>query len=308
MAIPKLEKDLANISKLDDNPNDVGGLEPNELKAEFDQAGLDIKEYINQELLPYLEGIQAAASLGIQTISGMSDAKTIQEALEALKLAIDNTATGAIPDASLAGSKLVSEAITSREIAAAAVRGAHIADDSVPGEKLEDNSVAGEKLEDESLESRHYGKTSIKDEHIADLTITGGKVKDGTLTAKKFAAGSVQTTAIADDTVTHDKLANDAKPIYFTNVPIPQTLWQKDENSAYAAEGYTYKAVIYDSRITENHFVECVPEIKVIHCGALCIVVNSFNGGFEIYAKYALEDFVFYTVVATPCGNSLEME
>ena len=78
MAIPKLEKDLANISKLDDNPNDVGGLEPNELKAEFDQAGLDIKEYINQELIPYLEGIHAAASLGIQTISGMSNAKTIQ--------------------------------------------------------------------------------------------------------------------------------------------------------------------------------------------------------------------------------------
>ena len=306
MALPKLEKDLANISKLDDNPNDVGGLEPNELKAEFDQAGLDIKEYINQELLPYLEGIQAAASLGIQTISGMSNAKTIQEALEALKLAIDNTATGAIPDASLAGSKLVSEAITEREIAASAVHGTHIADDSVPGEKLEDNSIAGEKLEDETLESRHYGKTSIKDEHIADLTITGGKVKDGTLTAKKFAAGSVQTTAIADDTVTRNKLAPNARTFHFDNLPITQNMWQIDENTQWAKEGYNYKATFYDERITENHYVQCVPELKVT--SELCAICESFDGGFHIYAEYALEDFIFYNVVVTPCGEALELE
>jgi len=303
MAIPKLEKDLANISKLDDNPNDVGGLEPNELKAEFDQAGLDIKEYINQELLPYLEGIQAAASLGIQTISGMSNAKTIQEALEALKLAIDNTATGAIPDASLAGSKLVSEAITSREIAAAAVSGAHIADDSVPGEKLEDNSVAGEKLEDETLESRHYGKTSIKDEHIADLTITGGKVKDGTLTAKKFAAGAVQTTAIGESAVTHEKLGDDARPFYFENVSLPSSAWASD--TRFASNGYPYKATLNLKGVTANHYCYVGFPLEIAESGDICRIIESFNGGIYFWGNSIPDDITILTIACIPCGNPL---
>ena len=36
LVIPFLEDDLDNIQKLDDEPNDVGGLTAAELKAEFD--------------------------------------------------------------------------------------------------------------------------------------------------------------------------------------------------------------------------------------------------------------------------------
>lgn len=56
LVIPELDEDLDVIQKLDDEPNDVGGLTASELKAEFDKAGNIIKGYINNELLPKLSG------------------------------------------------------------------------------------------------------------------------------------------------------------------------------------------------------------------------------------------------------------
>lgn len=44
--------DIAFISKLDDEPNDVGGMTSAELKAEFDKAGLAIQRYLNEYLVP----------------------------------------------------------------------------------------------------------------------------------------------------------------------------------------------------------------------------------------------------------------
>lgn len=47
-----LNGDLNIIQKLDDEPNDVGGLSSAQLKAKFDEAGNVIKEYINNDLIP----------------------------------------------------------------------------------------------------------------------------------------------------------------------------------------------------------------------------------------------------------------
>lgn len=44
--------DLSIISKLDDEPNDVGGLTSTQLKAKFDEAGNTIKDYLNNSLIP----------------------------------------------------------------------------------------------------------------------------------------------------------------------------------------------------------------------------------------------------------------
>lgn len=50
--IELLDGDLNIIQKLDDEPNDVGGLTAAELKHEFDKAGLAIQKYINETLVP----------------------------------------------------------------------------------------------------------------------------------------------------------------------------------------------------------------------------------------------------------------
>ena len=52
MALTRFEKDMAIISALDDEPNDVGGLSAADLKAKFDEGGEALKAYLNDTLLP----------------------------------------------------------------------------------------------------------------------------------------------------------------------------------------------------------------------------------------------------------------
>lgn len=50
--IPLFDDDLEIIQKLDDEPNDVGGLTAAELKAKFDEGNLTAQTYINNVLIP----------------------------------------------------------------------------------------------------------------------------------------------------------------------------------------------------------------------------------------------------------------
>ena len=53
----KFNNDMNIIAKLDDEPNDVGGLSAAELKAKFDEAGILVQKFLNEVLLPQLEEI-----------------------------------------------------------------------------------------------------------------------------------------------------------------------------------------------------------------------------------------------------------
>lgn len=55
MAIEKLSADLNIISKLGDYPLADDGLEPDQFKAKFDEAGKLIKQYINEVLVPSVD-------------------------------------------------------------------------------------------------------------------------------------------------------------------------------------------------------------------------------------------------------------
>ena len=53
--------DVENISKLDDLPNDVGGLSAAQLKAEFDKGNKDLKEFLLELIGAIIAGDEAAA-------------------------------------------------------------------------------------------------------------------------------------------------------------------------------------------------------------------------------------------------------
>ena len=235
MALPIFEKDMNIIAKLSDEPNNTKneGLDGYQLKDKFDEGGEALKQYLNEVLLPYLEGMHAAASLGIATISGISDATNVQEALEALKRAIDNTSTGAIPDASLGGSKLIAKTITARELADNSIGKDTIIDGAVAERKVADNGITKEKLADLSVEARHLNKQIISDENIADNSIdASGKLKTGSLTAKLFAAQSVSETAIVEKAVTESKIADNAVTQQY-QFALPHTGWVYKGNGTY---------------------------------------------------------------------------
>lgn len=84
MALSKLTKDMAIIQKLDDEPNDVGGLTAAELKAKFDEAGEAVKAFLNDTLLPELGAEDAAGALGA-VLNG--ERMSVQQALDLLQMA-----------------------------------------------------------------------------------------------------------------------------------------------------------------------------------------------------------------------------
>lgn len=59
MPLTYFTEDMDIIQKLDDQPNDIGGLSADQLKAKFDEGGNKVKTYLNSSLLPELAGITA---------------------------------------------------------------------------------------------------------------------------------------------------------------------------------------------------------------------------------------------------------
>lgn len=98
MGFSKLTKDMAIIQKLDDEPNDVGGLTAAQLKAKFDEAGEAIKAFLNDSLLSELGGGSAADSLGA-VLNG--EKMSVQEALNLLQQA--SVQSGNVPAGGNAG-------------------------------------------------------------------------------------------------------------------------------------------------------------------------------------------------------------
>lgn len=70
MSLEKLTKDLNIVQKLDDEPNDVGGLSAAELKKKFDEGSLTIQEYINATLIPALEALGVETSVQLPEGAG----------------------------------------------------------------------------------------------------------------------------------------------------------------------------------------------------------------------------------------------
>lgn len=90
LVIPGLDTDMDVIQKLDDEPNDVGGLSPAQLKAEFDKAGNIIKKYLNESLLPSLSGTVAEEEVRTEQEGQRQEAETGRADAEAERVKAEN--------------------------------------------------------------------------------------------------------------------------------------------------------------------------------------------------------------------------
>lgn len=171
MSITKLEQDMAIIQKLDDEPNDVGGLTAAELKAKFDEAGETIKTYINEKLIPSTtaENIPFAETPEIP-------ADTVQGAVEAVQKQLGEAVMGQVPDGSITPEKLAPETLepySTKEELESAVAGVETA--------LEETSKTLEKdIEENRAESwkvgdvRHSARTDLGEKWL----LCNGEVVD----------------------------------------------------------------------------------------------------------------------------------
>lgn len=194
MALPKFEKDIAYISKLDDEPNDVGGLSADELKARFDQAGQDIKQYINEALVPQAESAIEAAALGVGGGGAISGEMLAPK--------------------SISSEKLADGAVTAEKVAAGAVATGAIADKAVAEGKIADGAVSTAKLADKAVTREKLADEAVSTDKIFPGAVTSAKIGTNAVTAEKIEAGAVTKHFMA--TIPASGWTEDAAP--YTNV------------------------------------------------------------------------------------------
>lgn len=102
LEIQLLDGDLNIIQKLDDEPNDVGGLTSAELKAKFDESGNTIKKYINETLIPAVlaedateESRKQAEAARVAAEQGRVTAEEGRQSNEADRVAAENARANA---------------------------------------------------------------------------------------------------------------------------------------------------------------------------------------------------------------------
>lgn len=191
MALPKFEKDIGYVSKLDDQPNDVGGLSADELKGVFDKAALELQDYINNTLVPQIT----------------SD--------------IDSAAQGVGSGGAISGDKLADNSVSA----------AKLVDGSVGTAKLADNSVVADKIADGAVGTAKLADTGIATGKIADSAVTKEKIADSAVSSNKIFAGAVTTEKLHNEAVTAEKIANNAvSQLYTTTIPATGDGWTTGEN------------------------------------------------------------------------------
>lgn len=259
--LTKLLADLSIISLLDDEPNDVGGLSAEELKAKFDEAANTIKDYINETLLPELASEIGAGNIGITTIAGVTGAENVQAALEKLELQLIDMTQGAVADGSINADKLADGAVTAAKLAnlavtaaalsAGAVETAKIAELAVATSKLADLAVTSTKIADKAVIRRCIGDKAVGTAQIGDAAVGTGQIDDVAVTADKIANSAVTNAKIANSAVTADKIADGAVSTVYTATL--DTTWSG------SAAPYTKAQTISGILATDNPIIDLVP-------------------------------------------------
>jgi microcystin-dependent protein len=116
VAFTKITKDMNILVGLSDMPNADDGLSADLLKAKFDEAGISIKDYINNTLVEELMGENASESIGAKAISGVAG-ENIYAQISDLKNQLNETVVGALPDNSITSAKLQNNVITNEKLA-----------------------------------------------------------------------------------------------------------------------------------------------------------------------------------------------
>ena len=210
MAYERITDDLDVIVKLDDEPNDIGGLSAEELKAKFDEAGNAIKTYINETLLPAMEGENGAENIGIAGISQISTATNVQDALILICQLINDISQGAVPDGSIGALKLADAAVTAAKIALSAVNSDNIVDGAVITAKLADLCITTAKLAAKCVTSSKIADGAIGATQIADGAVVNAKLGASAVQSNNIYEKAVSNAKLADDCITNDKLADNA--------------------------------------------------------------------------------------------------
>ena len=214
MALPTCNEDMNIISKLDDEPNDVGGLSAAALKAKFDLAGNLLKKALN-DLVAALGNNAAAKNIGFTPTTAVNKTN-VQDAIENVQSQIAGVSQGGIANGAVTAAKIADgavgtaaiadDAITADKLATGAVDTDAIKSGAVDENRLKDAAVTEAKLANEAVTERKIGYYAVTEQKIASKAVTGKKIADRTINSEKMGDASVPERALCAGAVTNAKV------------------------------------------------------------------------------------------------------
>ena len=139
MAFTKMIGDMKYVRNLKDRPNESpNAMTAEQLKAVFDQAGVDLQNFINSFISDQLEHSSASSNLGAAVPSGMTGVQPkIQNILNALAAAV-----GVVPENAVDTAQLKNGAVKTGKIDDGAVTSAKIGTGEVKATNIEGGAVS----------------------------------------------------------------------------------------------------------------------------------------------------------------------
>lgn len=198
MALPTCNEDMNIISKLDDEPNDVGGLSAAALKAKFDLAGNLLKKALN-DLVAALGNNAAAKNIGFTPTTAVNKTN-VQDAIENVQSQIAGVSQSGIADAS----------VTAAKIADGAVGTAAIADDAITADKLAMSAVDTDAIKWGTVDAYRLKDGAVTEAKLSNGAVTGDKIAHHTIGSSNIGERSIVTSALVDKAVTTEKIATGA--------------------------------------------------------------------------------------------------
>lgn len=215
MALPTCNEDMNIISKLDDEPNDVGGLSAASLKAKFDLAGNLLKKALN-DLVAALGENAAAKNIGFTPTTAVNKTN-VQDAIENVQRQIAGVSQAGIADGAVTAQKIADcavgtaaiadDAITAGKLAMSAVDTDAIKWGAVDTYRLKDGAVTEAKLSNGVVTKSKIGYYAVEEHHIKSYAVTGDKIANHTIGSSKIGERAIVTSALRDEAVTTEKLA-----------------------------------------------------------------------------------------------------
>lgn len=312
MSLPRLTTDLDVIQKLDNEPNDVGGLSAEDLKAKFDEAPNAVKTWLNNVLLPFLESKDAAQNFGIETLDGLDAPKNVQQALQAIVFAMQGISAGTVSDGSITAAKLAANAATATKIADGAVTSDKLSNGAVTSAKIGSKAVATANIADGAVTAEKLAEGAIPDASVKDGAITTAKIADSAVTsaklgsyavtAEKLASNSVETEKIKDAAVTSAKLASSAVAAgniassAVTAAKIAANAVSTVYSGALTVAGWSGTAAPYSQAVTISGVLAAdEPIIDLVPSSTYATAVNEDEAWEKIYrAVTAANKITFY--------------
>lgn len=205
MALPTCNEDMNIISKLDDEPNDVGGLSAASLKAKFDLAGNLLKKALN-DLVAALGNNAAAKNIGFAPTTAVNKAN-VQDAIENVQSQIASVSQGGIADASVTAAKIADGAVGTAAIADDAITADKLAMSAVDTDAIKWGAVDTNRLKDAAVTEAKLSNGAVTKSKIGYYAVTEEKIASGAVTSEKIADGAVFGLKIADNVITNRNVA-----------------------------------------------------------------------------------------------------